>query len=174
MREELKYLAKDKKEWARRVRELRTEQGWPIVTKKTAVAKIWMSECVCLKRTDKPTSTTEKSRTRCESLCYRGTDSSVSNVDGIDQCFRRKIRERCLNFITKSTTYTREKTLPKTSSRFAMSTMTRSTVVISRNFSQSAVTSFNGSLDPSATNGGDARRSSEKYFGRDCSTPTPV
>lgn len=31
--EELKYLAKDKKEWARRVRQLRTEQGWPIVTK---------------------------------------------------------------------------------------------------------------------------------------------
>ena len=33
--EELKYLAKDKKEWARRVRELRTEDGWPIVTKNT-------------------------------------------------------------------------------------------------------------------------------------------
>ncbi len=31
--EELKYLAKDKKEWARRVRELRTEDGWPISTK---------------------------------------------------------------------------------------------------------------------------------------------
>jgi len=31
--EELKYLARDKKEWARRVRELRTEHGWPIVTK---------------------------------------------------------------------------------------------------------------------------------------------
>ena len=31
--EELKYLAKDKKEWPRRVRQLRTEQGWPIVTK---------------------------------------------------------------------------------------------------------------------------------------------
>lgn len=31
--EELKYLAKDKKEWARRVRELRTEDGWPIVTR---------------------------------------------------------------------------------------------------------------------------------------------
>lgn len=31
--EELKYLARDKKEWARRVRELRTEQGWPIVTR---------------------------------------------------------------------------------------------------------------------------------------------
>jgi hypothetical protein len=34
--EELKYLAKDKKEWARRVRELRTEQGWPIVTKNSS------------------------------------------------------------------------------------------------------------------------------------------
>ena len=31
--EELKYLAKDKNEWTRRVRELRTEQGWPIVTR---------------------------------------------------------------------------------------------------------------------------------------------
>lgn len=31
--EELRYLAKDKKEWARRSRELRTEDGWPIVTK---------------------------------------------------------------------------------------------------------------------------------------------
>jgi hypothetical protein len=31
--EELKYLAKDKSEWARRSRELRTEQGWPLVTK---------------------------------------------------------------------------------------------------------------------------------------------
>ncbi len=31
--EELKYLAADKKEWARRVRELRTEHGWPIVTR---------------------------------------------------------------------------------------------------------------------------------------------
>lgn len=33
--EELSYLAKDAKEWARRVRELRTEDGWPIVTKNT-------------------------------------------------------------------------------------------------------------------------------------------
>jgi len=31
--EELKYLAKDRSEWARRVRELRTEEGWPIFTK---------------------------------------------------------------------------------------------------------------------------------------------
>ena len=31
--EELKYLAKDRNEWTRRVRELRTEQGWPIVTR---------------------------------------------------------------------------------------------------------------------------------------------
>ena len=31
--EELRYLAKDKKEWARRSRELRTEEGWPVYTK---------------------------------------------------------------------------------------------------------------------------------------------
>ncbi len=31
--EELRYLAGDKSEWARRVRELRTEEGWPIFTR---------------------------------------------------------------------------------------------------------------------------------------------
>lgn len=31
--EELRYLAKDRNEWPRRVRELRTEDGWPVVTK---------------------------------------------------------------------------------------------------------------------------------------------
>jgi predicted restriction endonuclease len=38
--EELKYLAKDTKEWARRVRELRTEQGRPIVTKNSGRADL--------------------------------------------------------------------------------------------------------------------------------------
>ncbi len=33
--EELRYVANDKTEWARRVRELRTELGWPIVTRNT-------------------------------------------------------------------------------------------------------------------------------------------
>jgi len=33
--EELRYVAGDKTEWARRVRELRTELGWPIATKTT-------------------------------------------------------------------------------------------------------------------------------------------
>lgn len=33
--EELRYVAKDRTEWARRVRELRTEYGWPIVTQNT-------------------------------------------------------------------------------------------------------------------------------------------
>jgi 5-methylcytosine-specific restriction endonuclease McrA len=33
--EELRYVANDKMEWARRVRELRTEQGWPIATRNT-------------------------------------------------------------------------------------------------------------------------------------------
>jgi hypothetical protein len=35
MGEELRYVANDKTEWARRVRELRTEYGWPIETKNT-------------------------------------------------------------------------------------------------------------------------------------------
>jgi len=33
--EELRYVANDKSEWARRVRELRTEHGWQVVTKST-------------------------------------------------------------------------------------------------------------------------------------------
>lgn len=33
--EELRYVAGEKSEWARRVRELRTEDGWPISTKNT-------------------------------------------------------------------------------------------------------------------------------------------
>ncbi len=33
--EELRYVANDRTEWARRVRELRTEQGWPVVTQNT-------------------------------------------------------------------------------------------------------------------------------------------
>jgi hypothetical protein len=33
--EELRYVAKGKTEWARRVRELRTEEGWPVVTRNT-------------------------------------------------------------------------------------------------------------------------------------------
>lgn len=33
--EELRYIANDKSEWARRVRELRTQVGWPVTTKNT-------------------------------------------------------------------------------------------------------------------------------------------
>ncbi|VEN72842.1 HNH endonuclease [Candidatus Desulfarcum epimagneticum] len=33
--EELRYVAKDKTEWARRARELRAEYGWPVVTRNT-------------------------------------------------------------------------------------------------------------------------------------------
>ena len=35
--EELRYVAGDQSDWARRVRELRTEQGWQIVTKTTGM-----------------------------------------------------------------------------------------------------------------------------------------
>ncbi|MBO9620732.1 MAG: HNH endonuclease [Niabella sp.] len=38
--EELSYLAKDAKEWARRVRELRTEEGWPIKTRNTGMPEL--------------------------------------------------------------------------------------------------------------------------------------
>lgn len=38
--EELSYLAENAKEWARRVRELRTEDGWPIVTKNTGHSEL--------------------------------------------------------------------------------------------------------------------------------------
>ncbi len=35
--EELRYVADNKSEWARRVRELRTEQGWPVATRTTGM-----------------------------------------------------------------------------------------------------------------------------------------
>lgn len=35
--EELRYVSNGRTEWARRVRELRTEQGWPVVTKQTGM-----------------------------------------------------------------------------------------------------------------------------------------
>ena len=38
--EELKYLAKDRSEWARRVRELRTEDGWPILTRVSGMPQL--------------------------------------------------------------------------------------------------------------------------------------
>lgn len=38
--EELRYVAKGNSEWARRVRELRTEQGWPILTRGTGMPEL--------------------------------------------------------------------------------------------------------------------------------------
>lgn len=38
--EELRYVANDKTEWARRIRELRTEFGWPIVTRNTGMPEL--------------------------------------------------------------------------------------------------------------------------------------
>ena len=38
--EELQYLASDKSEWARRVRELRTEEGWQILTKASGASEL--------------------------------------------------------------------------------------------------------------------------------------
>lgn len=38
--EELRYVASGRTEWARRVRELRTEEGWPVVTRNTGRADL--------------------------------------------------------------------------------------------------------------------------------------
>jgi len=38
--EELRYVAGNQSEWARRVRELRTEHGWPVVTKQTGMPEL--------------------------------------------------------------------------------------------------------------------------------------
>jgi len=38
--DELRYVANDKKEWARRIRELRTEYGWTVTTKQTGRADL--------------------------------------------------------------------------------------------------------------------------------------
>lgn len=38
--EELRYVANNKTEWARRVRELRTEEGWPVLTKTTGMPEL--------------------------------------------------------------------------------------------------------------------------------------
>lgn len=44
--EELRYVAGDRTEWARRVRELRTEFGWPIATKQTGRPDLEVGEYV--------------------------------------------------------------------------------------------------------------------------------
>jgi len=44
--EELRYVANQKTEWARRVRELRTEFGWPIATKNTGRPDLQVGEYV--------------------------------------------------------------------------------------------------------------------------------
>lgn len=44
--EELRYIANDKKEWARRVRELRSEEGWPILTQKVGRPDLAMGEYI--------------------------------------------------------------------------------------------------------------------------------
>jgi phytoene dehydrogenase-like protein len=41
--EELRYVAKDRSEWARRTRELRTEYGWPIMTQGTGMPELPVS-----------------------------------------------------------------------------------------------------------------------------------
>jgi len=46
MNEELRYVAGNKTEWARRVRELRTEEGWPVFTKQSGRPDLDVGEYV--------------------------------------------------------------------------------------------------------------------------------
>ena len=46
--EELRYVANGRTEWARRVRELRTEQGWPVATKVTGSPDLPVGEYIRL------------------------------------------------------------------------------------------------------------------------------
>ncbi|SKA96724.1 HNH endonuclease [Paucidesulfovibrio gracilis DSM 16080] len=52
--EELRYVAKDKSEWARRTRELRTEYGWPIATQNTGRPDLPVSMYVLLEDRQAP------------------------------------------------------------------------------------------------------------------------
>lgn len=52
--EELKYVANDKSEWARRVRELRTEEGWPVLTKQTGMENLKVGQYVLAEDRQKP------------------------------------------------------------------------------------------------------------------------
>lgn len=52
--EELRYVAGDRSEWARRTRELRTEEGWPIVTKFTGDPELPMGVYVLARDEQSP------------------------------------------------------------------------------------------------------------------------
>ena len=63
--EELRYVAGDKTEWARRTRELRTEFGWPVLTQGDRPRPTCRSASTCSRRTAGRLSTTGRSPTRC-------------------------------------------------------------------------------------------------------------
>lgn len=52
--EELRYVAGDRSEWARRARELRTEEGWPVVTKFTGDPELPMGVYVLARNEQAP------------------------------------------------------------------------------------------------------------------------
>ena len=112
--EELKYLAKDKSEWARRSRELRTEQGWPVVTKSSGREDLPVGVYV-LEKIDKPTNTTGQFRTPFASRFWNEMVLSASSAAGAAPCCRQTTHVKCSNFITSNTIRTRERIPSRTS-----------------------------------------------------------
>ena len=92
--EELKYLAKDKSSWPRRVRELRTEQGWPIKTKSSGRPDLRIGAYV-LEADKQAPNTIEAFPTTFASKCSGGTTSSAHNAIGIERNSVPTTRERC-------------------------------------------------------------------------------
>lgn len=52
--EELRYVADNKSEWARRTRELRTEYGWPVMTRSTGMPELPVSVYVLIEDKQAP------------------------------------------------------------------------------------------------------------------------
>ena len=116
--EELKYLAKDKKEWARRVRELRTEQGWPIVTKNSGREDLAIG--VYVLEEDRQTYDHDRripDPVRVAVLQRTGTNASTAA--GTAPFYRRTTHESFWNGTTSGTIRTKARTRSKTSSPFA-------------------------------------------------------
>ena len=83
--EELSYLAGEAKEWARRIRELRTEDGWPIVTKNTGRLDLPVGVYV-LEEDRQAYEHDRKFPMQFEWRSWSEIILSVQSVDGIEAC----------------------------------------------------------------------------------------
>lgn len=110
--EELSYLASNTKEWARRVRELRTEEGWPIVTKNTGREDLPVGVYVLEEDRQAPPHD-RKIPDPVRVAVLERDHFLVCVVAGTEICCQKMTRERCWSFITKSTMQMEETTQKK-------------------------------------------------------------